>query len=73
MNQLDEDPHLVYPSIMILITNLASIAYAIFATRPDRSHGKENTKSSSPNVMFYGNFVNMDEDQYVNELTSPFH
>lgn len=73
MNQLDEDPHLVYPSVMILITNLLSIAYAILATRPDRTHGKESTNSSSSNLMFYGNFVNMDEDQYVTELTSLIH
>ena len=73
MSQLDEDPHLVYPSIMILITNLLSIAYAVFATRPERSHGVESQNASSHNLMFYGNFINMDEQHYVTELTSLIH
>ena len=66
MSQLDTDPHLIYPVIMILFTNLASIAYAIFATRPELVHGKSETR----NLMFYGNFQDMEEDEYVNNITN---
>jgi hypothetical protein len=66
MDQLDTDPHLIYPVIMILITNLASIAYAIFATRPELVHGKSETR----NLMFYGNFQDMEEDEYVRNITN---
>ena len=66
MSQFDEDPHLIYPVILILITNLASIAYAIFATRPELIHGNEETR----NIMFYGNFQNMEESEYIDNLTS---
>jgi len=65
MNQLSNDPHLIYPIIMILVTNLASITYAIFATRPELVHGK----SDANNLMFYGNFQDMEEDEYVNSVT----
>jgi hypothetical protein len=65
LSQLSEDPHLIYPSIMILVTNLASIAYAIFATRPELIHGKSEVR----NLMFYGNFQNMEESEYVNNIT----
>ncbi len=30
MSQLERDPHLIYPVILMLLTNLISIAYAIF-------------------------------------------
>jgi hypothetical protein len=66
MSQLSSDPHLIYPVIMILFTNLASIAYAIFATRPDLVHGKSVTR----NLMFYGNFQDMEEDEYVSNITN---
>jgi hypothetical protein len=66
MNQLSNDPHLIYPIIMILFTNLASITFAIFATRPELVHGKSDAK----NLMFYGNFQDMEEDEYVSNITN---
>jgi hypothetical protein len=65
MSQLGSDPHLIYPVIMILFTNLASITFAIFATRPELVHGNSEAK----NLMFYGNFQAMEEDEYVNKIT----
>ena len=64
-SQMDNDPHLIYPVVMILITNLISIAYAIFATRPELEHGSPGSK----NLMFYGNFHEMEEEEYVDGLT----
>jgi len=69
LNELDKDPHLVYPAILILATNLISIAYAIFATRPELKHG--NGKASNP--MFYGNFQAMEEGEYIDQLTELMH
>lgn len=69
MGQLSSDPHLIYPIVMILITNLTSIAYAIFATRPELVHGKKEAN----NLMFYGNFHDMEEEEYVNNITGLMH
>jgi hypothetical protein len=66
MSQLGTDPHLIYPVIMMLFTNLASIAFAIFATRPELVHGKSEAK----NLMFYGNFQDMEESEYVTKITN---
>ena len=66
MSQLDKDPHLIYPTIMMLITNLISIAYAVFATRPELAHGDRNVE----NLLFYGNFNEMDEAEYTDQLTA---
>ncbi len=65
LNQLEKDPHLIYPAVMILTTNLISITYAIFATRPELKHGDRE----SNNVMFYGNFHDMEEITYIDKLT----
>ena len=65
LNQLDKDPHLIYPAILILITNLASITYAVFATRPELKHGTNDAN----NLLFYGNFQDMEEQDYVNKVT----
>ncbi len=69
MNRMNEDPHLIVPIIMMLITNILSIVYAVFATRPDFTHGeKVKTSSHSSNPLFFGNFHNMKEEDYVEDL-----
>ncbi|WP_394750339.1 Pycsar system effector family protein [Spongiimicrobium salis] len=65
LSELDQDPHLLLPSIIILGTNLTSIAFAIFATRPELFHGDKKTN----NLMFYGNFHAMEESEYTEKLT----
>ncbi|PKG52302.1 Pycsar system effector family protein [Olleya sp. 1-3] len=65
MSQLDADPHLIFPVVMILVTNLISITYAIFATRPELVHGDKGAR----NLMFYGNFQDMEEAEYVDSIT----
>ncbi|MDY8134558.1 Pycsar system effector family protein [Aquimarina sp. 2201CG5-10] len=64
LNQLDTDPHLIYPTVLMLFTNLASITYAVLATRPELKHGDREAN----NLMFYGNFNDMEESEYVNSL-----
>ena len=66
MNRLDEDPHLIVPVIMMSVTNLVSIVYAIIATRPAQNHG--TTSSNGPNLMFYGNYMDLNEDEYISGM-----
>lgn len=69
MNQMKDDPHLIVPVIMMLLTNLASIVLAVFATRPDFTHGQaEKTHSHTSNPMFFGNFHKMSETDYVADI-----
>lgn len=65
LNQLDKDPHLIFPAVIMLATNLISITYAIFATRPELKHGNKE----AGNLMFYGNFHEMEETEYIDKLT----
>ncbi|MCG8322432.1 MAG: DUF5706 domain-containing protein [Cytophagales bacterium] len=67
LGKINDDPHLIVPIFLILATNLASIVFAILATRPDKTHGN----SSEPgfhHLLFYGNFKNMEEKSYVDGL-----
>lgn len=66
LSQLDKDPHLIFPATMMLVTNLISIAFAVFATRPELEHGDGTTE----NLLFYGNFNGMEESEYTEKLTS---
>lgn len=65
LDQLKNDHHLIWPIIIMLITNIFSIAFAIFATRPELRHGDK----TSNNLLFYGNFNDMEEGEYVEQLT----
>ncbi|GAB4232297.1 MAG: hypothetical protein Tsb0034_05000 [Ekhidna sp.] len=65
--QIETDPHLIIPVIMILITNIVSIVYAILSTRPDKTHGAISTKNKD-NLLFYGNFQHLSEEDYVREI-----
>lgn len=65
LSQLDKDPHLIYPSVIMLITNLIAIGYAVFATRPELMHGGRGVN----NLLFYGNFNEMNEEEYTEQLT----
>jgi hypothetical protein len=65
MSQLGRDPHLIFPIVLILFTNLASMSFAIFATRPELLHGSNDTS----NLLFYGNFHHMEEREYVDSVT----
>ena len=71
MRELSSDPHLLVPVIMLSVTNLWSIALAVFATRPEKTHGKFNPNENgteSTNLLFYGNFHRMSEGEYLNGI-----
>ncbi len=46
------------------LTNLISIAYAVFATRPELTHGDGVVN----NVLFYGNLNGMTEADFTKQL-----
>jgi hypothetical protein len=64
LGQLQKDPHLVFPAVMMLLTNLISITYAVMATRPEPKHGGASTE----NLLYFGNFRAMDERAYTEQL-----
>lgn len=66
--KLDANPWLLIPTIILLVGNLVSIVYAILAARPRISSqpiSLEDLRNSEGNILFFGNFANMHEDEFV--------
>jgi len=70
-NQLSEYPYILFPTLIFLATSLVTIIYAILATRPKISTGtftKEDIQERRVNLLFFGNFYNMDINEYETAL-----
>ncbi|MEN7548897.1 Pycsar system effector family protein [Rapidithrix thailandica] len=62
MRKLDNNPHLIVPTFLLLFVCLGSVVFAILATRPNVTQGtstKEDIKKKQANLLFFGNFHNM--------------
>jgi len=65
--KLDDDPHLIYGIVPMVITNLLSIGFAIIATRPALKKGvftKEQVANKSASLMTFDDFYKMPEEEY---------
>jgi hypothetical protein len=66
--KLDANPWLLIPSSIFLLGNLVSVIFAILAARPRVSTQAitlEDLRNSEGNILFFGNFANMSEDDFV--------
>lgn len=64
---LDNHPHLVVPTYIILIINVVTIVFAIFALRPNVTKGKftrKDIEDKNTNLLFFGNFHGMQRNDY---------
>lgn len=66
LKELSTDPHLIFAIVPMIITNLTSIAYAVFATRPEHDHGDRQVN----NLMFYGNFKDLSLNDYMSKISA---
>ncbi|PPK85950.1 HD domain-containing protein [Neolewinella xylanilytica] len=65
--KLDNNPHLTFPTIILVAACLGSLFYAIQATRPKVTEGKsslEDIKARRSNLLFFGNFYNMQLEDF---------
>src|ERR1017187_5319737 len=54
-----ENPHLIWPTILLLSVNIAAIIYSVLATRPNIPKGtftREQVDQKTVNLMFFGNY-----------------
>jgi len=66
--KLDANPWLLLPTLVLLVGNLVSIIYSIQAARPRISHQAidlEDLQNSAGNILFFGNFANLKEQEFV--------
>lgn len=74
VSKFREEPAIILPTIVFILSSLATIILATLSTRPNISSGKftrEDIKQKKVNLLFFGNFYNMDLEDYewaVNEM-----
>ncbi|MCK5088053.1 MAG: hypothetical protein KAQ90_11060 [Melioribacteraceae bacterium] len=65
--KLDANPHLVIPTLVLTVVSLTTLIFAILVTRPKITPGtftKEDIHEKRANLLFFGNFFNMDFDDF---------
>jgi len=67
VSRFEETPNIILPTLVFLFFSLVTIVFAILSTRPQVSSGtfdKKDLKDSKVNLLFFGNFYNMDFEDY---------
>jgi len=67
-SKIDTNPWLLLPMSVLLVGCLVSMIYAVLAARPrvtTRQVSLDDVRSDRANILFFGNFVNMDEADYT--------
>ncbi len=67
VRRLAEQPELIIPTVLMLITLLGTIIFAVLATRPKVTAlhlSREDIQKRRGNLLFFGNFMNMSVDDY---------
>ena len=70
--KIDANPWLLIPTSVLLISCLLSIIYAVLAARPRVQSTLitlEDVRKNRSNILFFGNFVNMPEPDYIAGMT----
>jgi predicted metal-dependent HD superfamily phosphohydrolase len=64
---LDTNPHLIFPTYVILTINVVTIVFAILTLRPNVTKGKftrKDIEQKNTNLLFFGNFHGMEREDY---------
>jgi len=67
VSRFEETPNIILPTLIFLFFSLVTIVFAILSTRPHISSGtfdKKDIKQSKVNLLFFGNFFNMELEDY---------
>ncbi len=67
VSKFKQEPSIIVPAIIFILFSLSTIVLAILSTRPNISSGKftrDDIKQQKVNLLFFGNFYNMDLEEY---------
>jgi len=74
--KLDNNPWLMLPTALLLMGSMVSMIFAILAARPRVMRHPitlTDLKNSKGNILFFGNFANMHQDDFVRGLDEMMH
>ena len=67
LHRLDKNPHLMIPTIILMLSVVLTMIFAILATIPKIPRGyfkPENVENKKVNLLFFGNFYKMKYEDY---------
>jgi predicted metal-dependent HD superfamily phosphohydrolase len=67
LRKLEDNPHLIIPTMLLLIICVVTMVFSILATRPSIPEGKftpDDIKEKRVNLLFFGNFYRMNLPDY---------
>ena len=67
LRKIEEEPHLIIPTILLILVCVSTIVFSVKATRPNITEGrftKEDITAKKTNLLFFGNFHNMTLPDY---------
>ena len=67
LRKLEDNPHLIIPTMLLLIICVVTMVFSILATRPSIPEGvftPEDIKQKRVNLLFFGNFYRMNLPDY---------
>lgn len=67
MRKLEDNPHLIAPTLILLIICVVTMVFSILATRPSVPSGtfsESDIQQKKVNLLFFGNFYRMELEQY---------
>jgi len=73
VRKIEDYPHLIIPTIILLGVNVVAIIFSVLATRPNISKGtftKEDVLHKKVNLLFFGNFHGMGLGDYESGVKS---
>ena len=67
LRKLEDNPHLIIPTLLLLIICVVTMVFSILATRPSIPEGlftSDDIKAKRVNLLFFGNFYRMSLPEY---------
>ncbi|MDX9923570.1 MAG: DUF5706 domain-containing protein [Ignavibacteriaceae bacterium] len=67
VRKLDSNPHLIIPTLLLIGFCLVALIFAVMVTRPNVTEGtftKDDIHNKKANLLFFGNFFNMNLDDF---------
>lgn len=71
LRKLEDNPHLIIPTLLLLIICVVTMVFSILATRPSIPTGvftPEDIQAKRVNLLFFGNFYRMNLPDYENGM-----
>jgi len=71
LRKLEDNPHLVIPTLLLLTICVTTMVFSILSTRPNLPPGtfsQQDVSSKKVNLLFFGNFYRMSYEEYADGI-----